>query len=127
MDADLVASGRYARIETHGRRTGAVRTVTVGYVDDPAAVPPAPPAAPTAILVASGASDSAWAANLVDEPACRVTIGARSFDGVAEPLERADHGRAVAALILRYGTPAEGLGTGPSFRIWLRPDAGGPR
>jgi deazaflavin-dependent oxidoreductase (nitroreductase family) len=120
MDAELVASGRYARIETHGRRTGAVRTVTVGYVDDPAA-------APTAILVASGASDSAWAANLVEEPACRVTIGARSFDGVAEPLERADHGRAVAALILRYGTPAENLGTGPSFRIRLSPDAGGPR
>ena len=43
--------------------------------------------------------------------------GDRSFDAVAEPLERADHARAVRDMILRYGTPAEGLGHGPSFRL----------
>jgi hypothetical protein len=42
---------------------------------------------------------------------------------IAEPLEGADHGRAIRGLILRYGTPAERLGLGPSFR--LRPLAGG--
>ncbi len=110
MDAELVASGRYARIEVRSRRSGAVRAVTVGFVDDPAGPP-------GVILVASGAADSAWAADLVEEPACRVTIGSRAFDGVAELLERGDHGRTVAALIIRYGTPAEGLGNGPSFRI----------
>ena len=36
---------------------------------------------------------------------------------VAEPLEAADHARAVRGLILRYGTPAERLGHGPSFRL----------
>ena len=55
------------------------------------------------------------------EPACRVDIGGRHFNAVAEPLEGADHNRAIAALILRYGTPAEKLGHGPSFR--LRPVA----
>jgi len=74
-----------------------------------------------AILVAAGAVDSAWALNLFDEPQCRVRIGERLFDAIAEPLEAADHARAIAALILRYGTPAESLGVGPTFR--LRPAA----
>ena len=44
-------------------------------------------------------------------------IGTRSFDAVAEPLDDADHARAIRELILRYGTPAEALGHGPSFRL----------
>jgi deazaflavin-dependent oxidoreductase (nitroreductase family) len=110
MEADLVASGRFVRIETRGRRSGQVRPVTVGFVDDADG--------PTgAVLVAAGAVDSAWALNLFDEPACRVRIGERAFDTIAEPLEGADHARAIAAMILRYGTPAEGLGAGPTFRL----------
>jgi hypothetical protein len=35
----------------------------------------------------------------------------------AELLSDADAARAVAALILRYGTPAERLGRGPAFRL----------
>ena len=72
---------------------------------------------PGAILVAATAPDAAWARNLLADPACHVRVGDRSFDAVAEPLERADHARAVRDMILRYGTPAEGLGRGPSFRL----------
>jgi hypothetical protein len=91
--------------------------VTVGFVDDG-------PAADGSVLVAAGSADTAWARNLLAEPACRVRIGDRSFNAVAEPLEPADHARAIRELILRYGTPAETLGNGPSFR--LRPVEAAP-
>lgn len=112
MDDDLVASGRYLRIRARGGRTGEPRTVTVGFIDDEAS--------PGALLVASRAG-SAWARNLLTNPACQVESADRTFAAVAEPLEAADHARAIRELILRYGTPAEGLGHGPSFR--LRPVA----
>jgi deazaflavin-dependent oxidoreductase (nitroreductase family) len=115
MEAELVASGRFVRIETRGRLSGRLRTATVGFVDDPAG-------SPGSLFVAGGSPDSDWALNLLDQPACRVTIGERAFEAVAEPLGAADHARAIAALILRYGTPAEGLGRGPTFR--LRPTGG---
>ena len=67
--------------------------------------------------MAAGSRSTAWAANLLADPACRVVIGERAFDAVAEPLGRDDHVRAIRALILRYGTPAEDLGRGPSFRL----------
>ena len=73
------------------------------------------------MLVAANDDSTAWARNLLEQPACRVDIGGRHFNAIAEPLEGADHNRAIAALILRYGTPAEKLGHGPSFR--LRPVA----
>jgi hypothetical protein len=50
-----------------------------------------------------------------------VTVAGRSFEAIAELLDGPDHARAVRELILRYGTPSEGLGGGPSFR--LRPRA----
>jgi hypothetical protein len=46
-----------------------------------------------------------------------VEIGDRRFAAVANVLDRAEHARAIAGLILRYGTPAERLGRGPSFRL----------
>jgi deazaflavin-dependent oxidoreductase (nitroreductase family) len=110
MEDQLVASGRFVRIEMRGRRSGQRRVVTVGFVDDvdgPAG----------AVLVAAGGPGSAWARNLLDEPACRIRIEERDFDAVAEPLTAADHARAVRGLILRYGTPAERLGAGPTFRL----------
>jgi len=119
MEAELVASGRFVRIETRGARSGEARTVTVGYADDD--LPDA--SATGAILVAAGGADTAWAANLLSDPRCRVQVGERVFNAVAEPLDPADHARAIRALILRYGTPAEGLGHGTSFR--LRPVDGG--
>jgi deazaflavin-dependent oxidoreductase (nitroreductase family) len=93
-----------------GRRTGLPRPVAVGYVDEPDG----------SVLVAAG--DSArWALNLLDQPRVDVKIGDRAFTAVAEGLSAADHARAIRGLILRYGTPAERLGRGPSFR--LRPIA----
>jgi hypothetical protein len=36
---------------------------------------------------------------------------------IAEELDAPEAARVVIALILRYGTPAEGLGRGPAFRL----------
>jgi len=107
MDADLVTGGRFARIETTGRSSSRPRAATVGFVE----------AADGSLLVAAGSPLTAWALNLLAEPACRVVIGERRFDAVAEPLDRDEHILAIRALILRYGTPAESLGRGPSFRL----------
>ena len=106
MDDDLVAAGRYARLETRGRRTGLLRPVTVGFVE----------AADGSVIVAAR-PDAAWAANLLDDPRCRVTIGERSWVALAEPLAGPDFAAAIRDSILRYGTPAEALGLGPAFRL----------
>jgi deazaflavin-dependent oxidoreductase (nitroreductase family) len=115
MEDDLVATGRFVRITARGGRTGLPRSVTIGFVDDEAGPP-------GSILVAAGATDADWARNLEADPTCRVEVGDRSWNAVAEPLLPADHARAIRGLILRYGTPAEALGRGLSFR--LRPVAG---
>jgi deazaflavin-dependent oxidoreductase (nitroreductase family) len=112
MEAELVASGRFVRIETRGSVTGLARGVTIGFVDDDSV--------PGAILVAAGGPDTAWARNLLADPACRVELADRTFAAIAEPLDRPEHARAIRELILRYGTPAESLGRGTSFR--LRPE-----
>ena len=80
--------------------------MAVGFVDGPDG----------SILVAAG-EDAVWASNLEADPRCLVQIAERRFEAVAEPLDRREHAEVVAALILRYGTPAEGLGRGPSFRL----------
>ena len=69
------------------------------------------------ILVAAGEPDADWALNLEREPHARVTIEDRTFDAVAEPLDRAAAAAVVVDLILKYGTPAERLGRGPAFRL----------
>jgi deazaflavin-dependent oxidoreductase (nitroreductase family) len=111
MERELVAQGRVALLVTRGRISGAAREVVVGYVPEPDG----------SVLVAANAPESAWGRNLLADPSVRVEIGDRVFTAWAEELDRPDHGRAVRELILRYGTPSEGLGTGPSFR--LRPMA----
>lgn len=115
MEEDLVASGRFVRIEMRGERSGQTRTVTVGFVDDRDATTDADGA--RAVLVAAGSTETAWSRNLLADPACRVRIGTRTFDAVAELLDDREHAEAVRDLILRYGTPAESLGHGPSFRL----------
>jgi deazaflavin-dependent oxidoreductase (nitroreductase family) len=109
MEDELVASGRFVRIEARGSHSGRGRAVTVGFVDDEGQ--------PGSLLVAATAPDAAWARNLLADPACHVRVGDRSFDALAEPLDPGEHARAVRELILRYGTPAEGLGHGSSFRL----------
>ena len=106
MDDELVAQGRYARLVTTGRRSGLPRTVTVGFIERP-----------------DGAIDVAarpgahWAENLFDTPTCTVTIHARTWNAIAEPLEGVEFARAIRDQILRYGTPAEDLGLGAAFRL----------
>jgi deazaflavin-dependent oxidoreductase (nitroreductase family) len=109
LDDLLADDTRFARLRTRGRRSGASRPVTVGFVDEPDG----------SILVAAGAPDSGWARNLLADPVVEVEAGGRSFHGIAEALDDRDprRGRAVRDLILRYGTPSEGLGSGPIFVI----------
>jgi deazaflavin-dependent oxidoreductase (nitroreductase family) len=106
MDDDLVAAARYARLVTRGRRTGLPRTVAVGFVEEVGG----------SILVAAR-TGADWAANLLDDPRCTVTVGGRTWSAHAEPLERVAFAAAIRELILRYGTPAETLGGGPAFRL----------
>lgn len=91
--------------------------MTVGFVDDETS--------PGALLVASRAG-SAWGRNLVANPDCQVETAERTFDARAESLHGADHARAIRELILRYGTPAESLGHGPSFRLRPSPTVDRP-
>jgi len=107
MEEDLVADARVARLLTTGRTSGRARPVAVGYLDEPDG----------SILVAARSERASWARNLLADPACHVVIGTRRFDAIAEPLERPDHIRTIRGLILRYGTPSEDLGRGPSFRL----------
>jgi hypothetical protein len=69
------------------------------------------------LLVAAGEPDADWALNLLAAPSARVTVAERTWAVSAEPLVDAEHARAVRELILRYGTPAERLGAGASFRL----------
>jgi deazaflavin-dependent oxidoreductase (nitroreductase family) len=103
----LAGWGRVALIETRGRITGGPSRAAVGFVEEPDG----------SLLVAAGSPDADWARNLELLPDCRVTIGESTRSFVAEALSPADASRAVRELILRYGTPAERLGTGPAFRL----------
>ncbi len=107
MEDDLVAWGRVLRIETTGRVTGRPARAAVGFVDRPDG----------AVAVAAGSPDAGWARNLLVQPACRVTSGGVTWFARARLLQGAEHSAAVRELILKYGTPSEGLGAGPSFEL----------
>jgi deazaflavin-dependent oxidoreductase (nitroreductase family) len=107
LEDDLVGWGRVLRIETRGRLTGRPASATVGFVDRPDG----------SVVVAAGSPATHWALNLLTDPRCRVSLGEHSWEAVAHPLEGAQHAAAVRDLILRYGTPAESLGTGPAFAL----------
>lgn len=103
----LAGWGVAVRLETRGRRTGTTVAVAVGYVDE----------GDGSLVVAAGSPEADWARNLEAEPRVRATMGDRTFEAIAEPLDAPAAAAAVTALILKYGTPAEGLGRGPAFRI----------
>ena len=103
----LAAWGTVAIVETRGWVSGQPARAAVGYVQE----------ADASLVVAAGRPDAAWARNLAADPACVVTIGEVTAQYVAEELEGAERNAAIASLILRYGTPAEGLGLGPAFRL----------
>jgi deazaflavin-dependent oxidoreductase (nitroreductase family) len=107
MEDDLVAWGKVVRIETRGRVSGEARAVVVGFVER----------GPGEIVVAAGSPDAAWALNLLDEPACRVTLDGATWDARARALNRDEEVAAVRDLILKYGTPSENLGSGPAFEL----------
>lgn len=103
----LAGWGVVAVVETRGRVSGLPARAAVGFLQE----------ADGSLVVAAGDPDADWALNLGAEPRCTVTIGERSMGVLAEPLEGAERNAAIAGLILRYGTPSEGLGRGPVFRL----------
>ena len=107
MGVELAAWGRVLLLETRGRRSGRPRVAAVGFVEEPDG----------SLLIAAGSPETDWARNLVAEPRCRVTFAGREQEAIATPLLDGEAQRAVVALILRYGTPAEGLGRGPALRL----------
>lgn len=110
----LAEWGKAALIESRGRVSGRIARAHVGFIE-----------APDGSIVVAAGLGAHWAANLLAEPHCTVTVGSRSFRGIAEPLDGAEFAAAVRELILRYGTPAERLGSGPAFRIRpVEPEAG---
>jgi deazaflavin-dependent oxidoreductase (nitroreductase family) len=111
MEDDLVAWGRVLRIETTGRVTGRPAQAVVGFVERPDGT----------LVVAAGSPDADWGRNLLAHPRCRLTIADATSTAEARLLDAAEHAAAVRDLILRYGTPAEGLGQGPSFELRREP------
>jgi len=109
----LAGWGVVAIVETIGRVSGRPARAAVGFIEE----------TDGSLLVAAGDPDADWARNLEADPAATVTIGERSVRVRAEPLDGPDRNAAIAGLILRYGTPSEGLGRGLVFR--LRPFPGG--
>jgi deazaflavin-dependent oxidoreductase (nitroreductase family) len=107
LEDGLVAAGRVVRIETRGRVSGRPAQAVVGFVEREGG----------SLAVAAGSHRASWALNLVANPACRLTVGDRTWDAVAVELTGPGQAAAVRDLILRYGTPAEGLGAGPAFEL----------
>jgi deazaflavin-dependent oxidoreductase (nitroreductase family) len=107
---ELTARGATARIETRGRISGRPVAATVGFVERPDG----------SLVVAAGDPRADWALNLLADPRCRVTIADHARDCRAGPLAGPTYAAAIRDLILKYGTPAERLGSGPAFE--LRPD-----
>ncbi len=106
LGEQLAAWGKAALIETRGRVSGRAARAHVGFID-----------APDGSIVVAAGPGAHWAANLLAEPRCTVTVDGRTFRGIAEPLSGPELAAAIRNLILRYGTPAERLGSGPAFRI----------
>ena len=107
MERELVELGKAVHLITRGHRSGQPRHVVVGFVEEPDG----------SLLVSANGPDHAWGRNLEADPMLDVELGERTWTATADLLDRADHIRTVRSLILRYGTPSEGLGSGPSFRL----------
>ena len=107
MDEDLAAWGKVVVIETVGRRSGQRRRAPVGFVTD----------GDGSLLIAASGPETQWARNLLVEPRCHVQRDGARLACRAHPLSEPERQATVAALILKYGTPAERLGMGPAFRL----------
>ena len=107
MVEQLAATGRVAVLETRGRVTLRPIRTAIGFVREPDG----------SLLVAAGDPGADWAKNLHALPAGAVRSGADGWFARAEPRDGDDRARAIAGLIVKYGTPAERLGAGPAFRL----------
>lgn len=107
----LAGWGKVALLETRGRNSGRRVRAAVGFVGD----------FDGSLVVAAGSETSDWALNLRHTAECSATIGERKRQYLATELSGTDRNQALTGLILKYGTPAEGLGRGPVFK--LRPVA----
>ena len=107
MVEHLASTGRVAIIETRGRVTLMPIRTAIGFLEEPDG----------SLLVAAGDPGADWAKNLAEHPACAVRIGDDGWFARGEPLDGDERARAIAGLIVKYGTPAERLGAGPAFRL----------
>lgn len=107
LEVSLTARGRTITLHVTGRSSGQPREATVGFVEGEDG----------SLLVAAASEATHWARNLAVQPRCRVERGEISWICIAVPLQGAEAHAAVAALILKYGTPAERLGSGPVYRL----------
>jgi deazaflavin-dependent oxidoreductase (nitroreductase family) len=103
----LAEWGKVLMIETRGRVTGRPSRAAIGFVE----------ADDGSWIVAAGSSEADWALNLDAEPRAAVEVDGRRVSVSAESLDDDEHASAIRELILRYGTPAERLGAGPSYRL----------
>ena len=110
MEDDLVAWGRVLRIETIGRVTGRPARAVVGFVEREDG----------SLAIAAGSRRPAGAATSSGSLPAGSRSRIETWSAEARPLAGAAHAAAVRDLILRYGSPAEGLGEGPSFELHRR-------
>ncbi|MFL5681133.1 MAG: nitroreductase family deazaflavin-dependent oxidoreductase [Chloroflexota bacterium] len=104
---DLARDGKAVIVATTGRTSGRPARAAVGFVEHEDG----------SIVVAAGDPSADWALNLFADPRCTVTLRDRTWPATADVLEGSERNRAIADLILRFGTPAERLGSGPAFRL----------
>jgi deazaflavin-dependent oxidoreductase (nitroreductase family) len=112
----LAAWGKVALLETIGRKSGKPVQSAVGFIEEDDGC----------LLVAAGSDTADWVLNLRANPHTKATVGERSaaYDQAVE-LEGDERSAILVALILKYGTPSEGLGRGPVFRL-IRSVKSGP-
>jgi deazaflavin-dependent oxidoreductase (nitroreductase family) len=107
LEDDLGAWDKVIALHTTGRRSGLIRVVTIGFLEDDGG----------SLLVAASSESTSWAANLRAEPRCLVHRDGQSRRFRATLLDEPARASAISRLILKYGTPAERLGAGPAFRL----------
>ena len=107
MGDELAQWGKVILLETRGRSSGDPVVTAVGFVEEPDG----------SLLVSASDQHTHWGLNLLVNADCRVTREGHTRAYRATPLGDADRNRAITALILAYGTPAERLGAGPAFRL----------
>jgi deazaflavin-dependent oxidoreductase (nitroreductase family) len=121
LGARMAASGRFAMIETIGRKTGRHHATPVGFAELELA-----PAGQRRLVVGAGSPDADWARNLLATPVCRVRIGSETRTCLARSLQGDERTRAVARIRHRYGPGmADRIGLGPVFALHPIVDRGG--